>query len=883
MAAKKRNSTKKKPTKTSKPKQAATKPATKNSGNSKALKRKSLSETKKPAKRGATTSDGKSATEPTTDTKTQAPVFPIVGLGASAGGLEALEEFFRHMPTDSNMAFVVVMHQAAKHVSLLPELLAKHTKMRVVPIRNRMKIQTDAVYIVPPGKNVNLLDGTLHLTDLPEKHIAPLPIDCFFRSLAEERKVMAVAIVLSGTGTDGTVGLSAIKGESGMVMVQSIESAKFSGMPQNAIAAGWADYILPPKEMPAQLITYARGPFLKVPRLVDKPAPATQNSLPDILLLLRRRCGHDFSGYKLTTICRRIECRMNVRQIIDPKKYLRFLAEHELEAEMLFKELLIGVTSFFRDSWAFETLTVQAIIPLLQKKTADSTFRVWVPGCSTGEEAYSIAILLRESLDKLNILLDVQIFATDLDGEAIEAARTGLFPNGVGTDVSSERLEKFFMKVDGGYQIRKDLRDWVVFAPQNVIHDPPFTKLDLVSCRNLLIYLQADLQRKLITLFHYSLANGGAMFLGTSESIGTFTDSFAVLDQKAKLFCRRSGVTSPAHQVDFPITVIPVDSVNVGKRVATRTALVERMNDAVAAMLVSNFAPPTVIVDEQGEIFHVHGRTGQFLELAPGGPPNNIILMARKGLDLEISSALREATAQDGPAIRENVPVKKNGHTTLVKLTIQRIKAPESIKGLLRVSFEVLSSVAPPPAEEHKKVPAKSKQRRTNREKEVERELQQTRESLQRSIEELDASNEEMKSTNEELQSTNEALQSTNEELETSKEELQSLNEELQTVNAEYQDKNQNLSQANDDMNNLLNSTNIATIFLDSRLGIKRFTERAERIIHLIPTDVGRPLRDLSSKLRHEDLATDAQQVLKTLIFKEREVLTGDDHRPLGL
>ena len=447
-----------------------------------------------------------SKNEMTHPTEIANSIFPVVGLGPRRVGWRPWKNFSGRCRPIVDMAFVVVMHQSAQHVSLLAELLDKCTAMEVTQIRAGMTVQPDRVYVVPPGMNVDLLDGTLHLTKIPPKHLASLPIDYFFRSLAADRRENAVAIVLSGTGTDGTVGLSAIKDASGRVIVQSVESAKFTGMPQNAIQAGWADFVLAPHEMPAQLMACARGPFLTTPRLVNQPAPGIKESLPEILLLLRRRCGHDFSGYKYSTICRRIERRMSVHQLTDPKQYLRFLSEHAPEAETLFKELLIGVTSFFRDPWAFEALVKTAIIPMLHDKSADATFRVWVPGCSTGEEAYSLAILLDECLEKLQISVNIQIFATDLDSDAIEVARSGLFSGGIVNDVSAARLNRYFVKLGSGYRIRKDLRDWIVFAPQNVIHDPPFTKLDLVSCRNLLIYLQADLQKKLLTLFHYSLA-----------------------------------------------------------------------------------------------------------------------------------------------------------------------------------------------------------------------------------------------------------------------------------------------------------------------------------------------------------------------------------------
>ncbi len=585
--------------------------------------------------------------------------FPVVGLGASAGGLEALEEFFRHMPADAGMAFIVVMHQSAKHVSLLAELLDKCTPMDVTQIRDGSTAQPNCVYVVPPGMNLDLLNGKFHLTRMTPKQATSLPIDYFFRSLAEDRRESAVAIVFSGTGTDGTVGLSSIKNAAGMVMVQSIESAKFTGMPQNAIQAGWADYILAPHEMPAQLIAYARGPFLTAPRLVNQPAPGTRESLPEILLLLRRRCGHDFSGYKHSTICRRVERRMNVHQITDPKQYLRFLSEHAPEAESLFTELLIGVTSFFRDPWAFDALAETAILRLLQGKSVNAKFRVWVPGCSTGEEAYSLAILLDECLEKLQIKLEIQIFATDLDRDAIEIARRGCFSDAIVNDVPPARLSRYFVKHGSGFRIRQDLREWLVFAPQNVIHDPPFTKLDLVSCRNLLIYLNPELQQKLLVLFHYALAPKGCLFLGTSETIGEFTDLFAILHQKAKVYRRKEGSTRSERKVEFPVSVVskkPKDGPMPADRIQPSNV---PKDNAIAEMLLAQFVPPTVLVDEKGEILHVHGRTGKFLELAEGDPSRNILAMARQGLELELSAALRKAALRDGPVVHSGVQSKQ--------------------------------------------------------------------------------------------------------------------------------------------------------------------------------------------------------------------------------
>ncbi len=870
MAAKKKKPLKKSlPAEGAREKSVKKRPSKKQSGNPAVAKTDACDRSvdkKKPTKARKATTTKIAVRQNRTDS------FPIVGLGASAGGLEALEEFFKNMPASSGMAFVVIMHQAAKHVSLMPELLDKCTQMDVTAIQDRMSVKKNHVYIVPPGKKVDLFNGTLLLTDLPEKHVAPLPIDHFFRSLAEECRELAVAIVLSGTGTDGTVGLSAVKGASGLAVVQSVESAKFSGMPQSALDAGLADYVMAPREMPAKLIKYARGPFLKSPPSAKTPTPDIEQALPEILHIVRRRCGHDFSGYKLSTICRRIERRMNIHQIAEPKNYCRYLDENRAEAIDLFKDLLIGVTSFFRDPEAFESLGENAIKPLLETKSDDSPWRIWVPGCASGEEAFSVAILIRELMERRRVHWNVQIFATDLNDEAIEAARLGLFPSGIANDVSAERLARWFDKEDGGYRIRKELRDWLIFAPQNVLHDPPFTKLDLICCRNLLIYLQPQMQKRLLILFHYALNPAGVLFLGTSETINEFSDLFAVVDNKNKVFRRIESDQRTDRRAHFPV-IGKGKAASMDPVVAPDTQPAERMRESIFQMLAASFAPPTVVVRENGEIVHVHGRTGRYLELAPGGPPGNIVAMAREGLELDLSSALRKAARQSEPVLHDNVPVKTNGDTVLIRLVVQKVEEPKPIGGLIRISFEEHPDL-PTAGEEEAASPMPRGSRVSRREKQLENELKTTRESLQRSIEELDAFNEEMQSNNEEMQSTNEELQSTNEELETSKEELHSLNEELHTVNSELQEKIRELSNANDDMNNLLNSTDIATLFLDGSLKIKRYTEQAKRIVSMIPSDMGRSLRDLTPHLQYEGLMSDAEQVLKTLIPRECEVQT---------
>jgi two-component system CheB/CheR fusion protein len=797
--------------------------------------------------------------------------FPIVGLGASAGGLEALEEFFTHMPPDSGMAFVVVTHQHPGHTSLLPELLRKCTQMPVREAKDAMRLEPNFIYISGSEGYLAMLNGALQLMAFEEPRGLRLPIDCFFRSLAEDQRERAIGIVLSGTGTDGTLGLRAIKGAAGMAMAQDPESAKYSGMPRSAVATGLVDYVLRADQMPARLVVYAQGPYL-VPMGAALPADATlPEPMQKIIVLLRSRTGHDFSAYKPTTVRRRIERRINVHQFAGPQQYLSYLQENPHELDLLFKELVIGVTSFFRESDAFEALAKTGLPQLLQSKPDDAALRVWVPGCSTGEEAYSLAIVLQERLERLKKRLSVQIFGTDWDSEAIDISRTGLYPEGIAVDVPRERLARFFVKEDSKYRIKKEIREMVVFAPQNVLKDPPFTKLDLVSCRNLLIYVNAEAQQRLLALFHCALKPQGLLFLGPSESLGELSDHFAAVDKKWKVFRRKEiALASP------PLAELTAGPADVAPGHAVEAAVAERPRELhVSAvfdkLLLHRFAPASVVINERGDVSYIHGRTGNYLEPAAGGPRLNILEMAREGLRVELAAALRRAVTQQGEVAHEGVRVKSNGGFALVDVAVHRITEPESLRGLLLVTFRPSPSRIP-------RLPAKKKaagsKTPSGRIEELERELQFTKESLQSTAEEWETSNEELRSTNEELQSTNEELQSANEELETSKEEMQSLNEELQTVNAQLQSKMEALSQTSDDLQNLLNSTTIATIFLDGHLRIKRFTEEATKVIHLIPSDAGRPIGDLVSSLNYDPLVADAAEVLRTLIPKEKEVQT---------
>ncbi len=796
--------------------------------------------------------------------------FPIVGIGASAGGLEALDELFAHMPTDTGMAFVVITHQHPGHTSLLPELLGKIAGIKVLVAADGLKVEPNRVYVSPPGGSLAILGGTLQRMDTERKEAPHLPIDYFLRSLAADQKDKAICIILSGTGTDGTLGLKAIKGESGMAMVQEVAAAKYAGMPSSAVATGLADFVLPAPAMPKQLVAYARGPYLAMAASGELPAELAQ-PMQKIFILLRARTGNDFSSYKPNTIRRRIERRMNLHQIKGPAQYVRYLQENPHELDILFKELLISVTSFFRDPKAFDALTKAALPALLRARPDDHAFRLWVPGCATGEEVFSLAILMRERLEAANRPVDVQVFGTDLDAEAIEAARNGRFPEGISSDMSAQRLERHFTHDDSTYRIRKEVREMAVFAFQNVIKDPPFTKLDLISCRNLLIYLNVDLQHRLLPIFHYALKPGGLLFLGSSETIGGFGDLFEIVDKKWKIFRRKETLPGAHPLLEFPAQRL-TPNIESSLPVALRPPRESNIAGPVERLLLARFAPASVVVSERGDVIYIHGRTGLYLEPAAGHPQMNILEMAREGLQHELASALRQAIAQKTEVLREGVRVKANGDFAYVNVSVTKIHEPESVRGLLLVAFRPQQT----PVKAGKAKGGALSKRGTPLVEGLERELQSTKESLQTTIEELETSNEELKSTNEELQSTNEELQSTNEEMETSKEEMQSLNEELNTVNAEMQSKVEDLSHTNDDMQYLLNSTEVATLFLDDELNIKRYTEQVRKFVSLIPTDIGRPLADLVLGLAYKTLVEDCREVLRTLVFKLAEVQAKD-------
>ena len=796
--------------------------------------------------------------------------FPIVGIGASAGGLEALEHFLGHVPAASGMAFVIVQHLDPTHKGMLCELLQRATGIKVMQVKDRTRVRPDRVYVIPPNKDMSILHGVLHLLTPAAPRGLRLPIDSFLCSLAQDQQERSIGVILSGMGSDGTLGLRAIKEKAGVVLVQEPATAKFDGMPRSAIDAGLADIVAPVEELPGKIMTYLqRTPLIAKPELVleDK----TQSAMDKAVILLRAHTGHDFSLYKRNTLYRRIERRMGIHQIPKIADYIRYLHENSQELDLLFKELLIGVTSFFRDPAAWEHLCEKAIPELIASRLPSHALRVWVPGCSTGEEAYSLAIVFREAMEQVRPegSFTLQLFATDLNRDAIGKARQGVFPDNIAADVSPERLSRFFSKEGHGYQVCKDIRETVIFAPQNLIMDPPFTKLDILSCRNLLIYLAPELQKKLLSLFYYSLNPGGILFLGNSETIGGFTDRFAPVGIKLRIFRRTESILRPeAH--DFAPVFASTPRGGTEERGVSKPPL--SLQSLADLLVLQRYSPSTVLANDKGDILYTSGRTGKYLEPAAGKANWNIFAMAREGLRLELASAFRKALRQKEPVTLRRLKVETNGVEHFVDLAVQTLDEAEPLRGLVMVVF---TDVAAPM---EAKAPGRFRKTATRdaRLAELERELEQARDKLQITREEMETSQEELTSTNEEFQSTNEELQSTNEELTTSKEEMQSLNEELQTVNAELQVKMDDLARTNSDLKNLLNSTDVATVFLDNDLHVRRFTPQASKIIKLIPTDEGRLITDLASDLRYPELAEDAREVLRALAAKEKPIAAHD-------
>jgi two-component system CheB/CheR fusion protein len=795
--------------------------------------------------------------------------FPIVGIGASAGGLEALEQFLGNVPENSGMAYVIIQHLDPTQKGMLPELLQRITSMMVYQVADRMPVKVNSVYVIPPNKSMSILNGVLHLFEPVESRGMRLPIDFFLRSLADDKQDLSIGVILSGMGSDGSAGLRTIKEKNGIVVVQDPADAKFDSMPRSAIELVLADIIAAAHELPGRLIDFLK--HIPAIRSDLNTEIKDKSSLEKIIILLRTYTGNDFSLYKKNTLYRRIERRMTVHKIDKIVSYVHFLQGNPKEVEILFKELLIGVTSFFRDSAVWVRLKEMLLPEFLLTVQPGTVLRAWVPGCSTGEEAYSLAIVFREALEKLNQHggTSLQIFGTDIDPDAIDIARKGIYPANIAADISTDRLNRYFISAEEGYRIKTEIREMVVFAQHNVILHPPFTRIDFLACRNLLIYMDSELQKKLIGLFYYSTNPDGIMLLGTSETPGNQNHLFTPVDSKLRIYKRTQSSHLPEY-FDFP------SSFSRSKSSAPRNQLTETkaLNFQVLAdrLLLDYYSPAGVLVNEYGDVIYIHGRTGKYLEPAAGKANMNIFAMLREGLRNEFHHAFRKAVTNKETVVLHNLQLNTNGLSQFVNIDIKWIDKPELLYGTLMIIFAEVKEVATmKPA-----LKTRGHSKESTKEKELEAELQRMHEAMQNSLEEVQTSQEELRSTNEELQSTNEELQSTNEELTTSKEEMQSLNEELQTVNAELQAKVDDYSRVNNDMKNLLNSTEIATLFLDKELNIRRFTLQATKIFKLIKSDIGRPFTDQASDLNYPELANDAREVLRTLVFIQKEVAAQD-------
>jgi two-component system CheB/CheR fusion protein len=806
-----------------------------------------------------------------------ADLFPIVGIGASAGGLVAFEAFFSAIPADKDMgmAFLVVQHLAPDHKSILCDLLQRYTPMTVILVEDGVVVKPNCVYIIPPNRFMAFINGTLQLLEplTPRGH--PFSIDFLFRSLAQDLRERAICIILSGTGSDGTLGLREIKAEGGMAMVQSMGSCEFDGMPNSAINTGLVDYVLAPEEMPNRLLTYAKYAYGKPQIATTTSDSQTDNFLKKLFVLMRVQTGHDFSGYKQSTIHRRIERRMTVHQITKLEDYVKYVQQMPKEIDLLFHDLLIGVTNFFRDPKAFAALEQLVTATFFENKPANSEIRIWVCGCCTGEEAYSIAILLQEKLDQLpNNNFNVQVFASDIDKLSVEKARQGVFPQSIESDVTPERLAQYFSfnTKTKTYRINENIRKMLIFSEQNVVRDPPFSKLDLISCRNLMIYMGPSLQAKIISLFHYALKPSGLLFLGSSETLGDMSSSFTTLNNKQKLYQRKIDSYVSHHKssklYSSPNTVEPKGSLEA---LPYNIPIKELAEKALLKQLVQ----AGVLVNKNGDILYVHGRAGMYIEPVTGGLDSyNILKMARDGLQPELIVALHKAAVDNDIVRRCGVRVKTNGHYSNVNLSVTPVTTGVAASSLFMVVLEEASSQLGIPTD----VSATTQGIQTDsRIAVLEQALRDNDSFIQSASEKQLAANEELKSANDELQAINEELQSTNEELETSKEELQSVNEELATTNAELHGKALESAHLNNDMNNLVVGTGIATIFVDLKLNILRFTPGLTNIISLIDADIGRPLMHFTSTLGvYNQLEQDLQSMLHSLIPREVEVQTKD-------
>lgn len=780
----------------------------------------------------------------------------VIGIGASAGGLEALETLFDSMPAEAGLAFVVVQHLSPDFKSLMDELLSRHTKMRVCRVTDGMPVAPNAIYLIPPKKEMIIAGGRLLLTDKDPTRGLNLPIDIFFRSLAQDVGRHAVAIILSGTGSDGSRGICAVRDAGGTVIAQDPETAKFDGMPRSAVDTGAVDYVVAPESMPRVILANVaqQNSLAEPPGETD----VSEEGMAAIFRILRNEYGIDFAHYKPSTVSRRIARRLQLNQSFDLDDYVQRLREDSQEVNHLYKDLLIGVTEFFRDREAFQLLERDVIPQLLDRSRSNEGIRVWVAGCATGEEAYSIAIALDEVIKQRRILTDLKIFATDVHRTSLEYASAGVYEEASLSKVSADRLDRYFIRDGSHYRVSSDLRKQIVFAPHNVIRDAPFTKLDLISCRNLLIYLEPAAQKKVLSLFHFGLNTGGTLWLGPSETPGEISDEFDVLDSHWKIYRKRRDVRLPS-DLRLPLTpgYAPTRRTPSPPHGYPDVELIRAYD-----LLLNEYVPPSVLLDSSRKVMHMFGGAGRFLRPQDGRMSTDILEMVDQEIKLVLAGALQRALRENTTVTYTGTRIETADGAEEVRLRVQPLMAKNSTETFLLVSFESVTPIQHQDGE-HEVVDVNQASRDQVHSLEVE--LRYTKENLQATIEELETSNEELQATNEELVASNEELQSTNEE-------LHSVNEELYTVNAEHQRKITQLTRLTDDMDNLLASTDVGTIFLDSELCIRKFTRRVVDVFHILPQDIGRRIDSFASNIDYSSLAEDAQRVLHGEVFEERQV-----------
>jgi two-component system, chemotaxis family, CheB/CheR fusion protein len=789
--------------------------------------------------------------------------FPVVGIGASAGGLEALQEFFQVMPVNSGAAFVIVQHLSPDYKSLMNELLARYTKMTIHKVEDGMQVEENHIYLIQPRMNMTIYHGKLYLSEHMPTRTLNLPIDIFLRSLAKDQEKNAIAIILSGTGSDGTLGIRAIKEFGGMIMVQDDRSAKFDGMPRSSISTGIVDFILPPAKLAEELSTYIKHPFVKQKKQIENLLNKDMNQLAKVIAILRDSKGIDFKDYKENTIIRRLEKRISINRFENIEDYIKFLTSNNREINLLFNELLIGVTRFFRDEEAFKKVKTEIVAPLVQNAHARKEIRVWVAACSTGEEAYSLAILFREYMSENKINCDVKIFATDLDTVSLEFAGNGLYPDSIASDVTNDRISKYFIKRDNGYQINETIRGMIIFAKHNILQDPPFSKLDFISCRNMLIYINSDVQQRILSMFYLSLNDSGYLFLGSSESLGNVSEGFQVVDSKSKIFRQQKGF-KPPHLPHFGLSS-SIKTTSELKNISTyikNTRPKTHVLDGVFDQILDDYVPPSVIIDENFDIVHTIHHVGKYVSLPVGKISLNLLKMLPRETGIIVNSLIRRAEKKTEAVVVENILSLEPDKT--LSITCKRITNSRTGEYFFLVSF----------LEKEKKkrsqnIPLVEKfdinKQYQERIDELEKELQYKSESLQATVEELETSNEELQSSNEELIASNEELQSTNEE-------LQSVNEELYTVNSEHIRKIEELTELYADIDNLLKYTQIGNLFLDRDLTIRKINDVASSLTNILQSDIGRPIQHLSMNSLYPHFLNDIYKVADTLKPIEKEI-----------